>query len=835
MVLNYSAILFMASLLFISSQHLISCQPPETFITNSSISWINSRARSYVVNSTDGATLTPILSRERNETLFVCGFLCDYNGTACVFGVLLSPKISNNNSYLYYARLVWSANRNNPVRANATLQLRQDGGLFLMDSDGTLIWSTTTSTRGKVVTGFKLTVLGNIVLFDKSNDIIWQSFDHPTDTLVPGQMTNAGQMLRSSVSATNWSEGLFTFEVQLFGFLAYIKSNPRQLYVSRLGGDNGSPFPGLIFDSKIIIFNGTLILNFAFSNTRFMRFGNDGHLRVYHWRGSWLEEADLLTDYIGECGYPTVCGNYSVCANGQCTCPQTAVDQTNFLQQINYRQPNQGCVLITPISCEHSQYHILMELKYIAYIPLYLQYGTNKTDLENCKTSCLSNCSCKAAQFQFSGPNNTMGHCALLNDVFSLTYDYGAPNKTTLFIKVQSSFNLQASPSLVSSEKKSKRVSAIVGSTIGASFGLLLMVLTCFAYIFRRRKGLEEDEEEFLDQIPGMPTRFSYEELTVMTENFSEKLGEGGFGSVFEGTMSDGTKIAVKRLQGFDNVKKSFLAEVATIGSIQHVNLVKLVGFCAEKSHRLLVYEYMANGSLDRWIFHGKQERSLTWDIRKKIISDVAKGLAYLHEDCNNKIIHLDIKPQNILLDHNLNAKVSDFGLSKLVGKDESKIVTTMRGTPGYLAPEWLHEVITEKVDVYSFGVVILEIICGRKNLDRHQDEDDMHLLSLFMRKAEERQLLEMVDKNSEDMQLHRKEAVEMMKIAAWCLQSDYTKRPSMSLVVKVFQGLVAAETDLHYSFTFPTMTRRVAGTNQERESVVGISLPLPSQLSGPR
>ncbi|XP_060190310.1 G-type lectin S-receptor-like serine/threonine-protein kinase SD2-5 [Lycium barbarum] len=332
-----------------------------------------------------------------------------------------------------------------------------------------------------------------------------------------------------------------------------------------------------------------------------------------------------------------------------------------------------------------------------------------------------------------------------------------------------------------------------------------------------------------------MPTRFSYEELTVMTENFRKKLGEGGFGSVFEGIMTDDTKIAVKLLQSFSNMKKSFLAEVATIGSIQHVNLVRLVGFCAEKSHRLLVYEYMANGSLDRWIFHGKQEQSLTWNVRKKIISDVAKGLAYLHEDCNNKIIHLDIKPQNILVDHNLNAKVSDFGLSKLVGKDESKIVTTMRGTPGYLAPEWLNSVIAEKTDVYSFGVVILEIICGRKNLDRLQDEDDMHLLSLFKRKAEETQLLEMVDKNSEDMQLNREEAVDMMKIAAWCLQSDYTKRPSMSLVVRVLQGLVATETDLDYTFPYPPMTTRVAGANQEREAVVGVSLPFPSQLSGPR
>ncbi|KAH0653797.1 hypothetical protein KY289_031475 [Solanum tuberosum] len=807
MVVNYSVTLIMLSLLILSSQHLISCQPPEAFITNSSISWINTLAR-----FTDGVTLTPILSREGNETLFVCGFLCHNNGTACVFGVLISPQISG--SYISFPRLVWSANRNNPVRANATLQLRQDGGLFLIDSDGTMIWSTSTS--GKVVAGFNLTVLGNLVLFDKSNDIIWQSFDHPTDCWLPGQMANEGQKLRSS-------DSLFTFEVHRFGFLAYIESNPRQLYFSM---ERTFQFPGITFN----IFKEMLILNFTFSNARFLRFGDDGHLRMYHWRGSWSEEVDLLTNYIGDCGYPTVCGNYSICGTRQCACPQAAVGQTNFLQQINYRQPNQGCVRITPISCEHSQYHMLMELKDIAYRPFYLQYGTNQTDLENCKRSCLSNCSCKAAQFQFSGPGNTMGDCALLNDVFSLTDTYGVPTKTTLFIKMQNS-----SPPLISSENKSKRVPTIVGSTIGASFGLLLMVLTCFAYIFRSRKGLEEDEEEFLDQIPGMPTRFSYKELTVMTENFSEKLGEGGFGSVFEGKMSDGTKIAVKRLQGFGNVKKSFLAEVATIGSIHHVNLVKLVGFCAEKSHRLLVYEYMANGSLDRWIFHGKQEQSLTWDVREKIISDVAKGLAYLHEDCNNKIFHLDIKPQNILVDQNLNAKVSDFGLSKLVGKDESKIVTTMRGTPGYLAPEWLHEVITEKVDVYSFGVVILEIICGRKNLDRHQDEDDMHLLSLFMRKSVERQLLEMVDKNSEDMQLHKKEAVEMMKIAAWCLQSDYTKRPSMSLVVKVLQGLVAAETDLDYSFTFPTMTRRVAGAIQEREAVVGISLPLPSQLSGPR
>ena len=141
------------------------------------------------------------------------------------------------------------------------------------------------------------------------------------------------------------------------------------------------------------------------------------------------------------------------------------------------------------------------------------------------------------------------------------------------------------------------------------------------------------------------------------------------------------------------------------------------------------------------------QELTLGWQSRRKIIMDIAKCLAYLHEDCRQKIFHLDIKPQNILLDENYNAKISDFGLSKLIDKDQSQVVTTLRGTPGYLAPEWLNSIITEKVDIYSFGVVVLEMLCGRKNLDRSQPEEDMHLLSLFKSKAEEERLNDMVDK----------------------------------------------------------------------------------------
>nr|POE83602.1 g-type lectin s-receptor-like serine/threonine-protein kinase sd2-5 [Quercus suber] len=359
-----------------------------------------------------------------------------------------------------------------------------------------------------------------------------------------------------------------------------------------------------------------------------------------------------------------------------------------------------------------------------------------------------------------------------------------------------------------------------------------------FTLLFWKKENVDEAEEYYLDHIPGMPTRYSYDDLQAITENFNKELGVGGFGTVFEGTLPNGTKVAVKRLDGFSQIKKSFLAEVETIGSIHHINLVRLIGFCAEKYHMLLVYEYMSNGSLDRWIFHKNPEMLLDWQHRKKIVLEIARGLTYLHEDCRQKIVHLDIKPHNILLDGNFNAKVSDFGLSKLVDHDQSQVVTNMRGTPGYMAPEWLSSVITEKVDVYSFGVVLLEILCGRRNIDRSQPEEAMHLLDLFRKNIVEDRLLDLVDKCSEDMQLHGGEVVNMMRVAAWCLQNDFTRRPSMSMVVKALEGAVNVESDLDYFFSNPSLPNipnmRVGVENQEVHIVAASSL-FPSILSGPR
>ncbi|XP_060672883.1 G-type lectin S-receptor-like serine/threonine-protein kinase SD2-5 isoform X2 [Ziziphus jujuba] len=371
------------------------------------------------------------------------------------------------------------------------------------------------------------------------------------------------------------------------------------------------------------------------------------------------------------------------------------------------------------------------------------------------------------------------------------------------------------------------------GIAVGAGGLAVIIIGLCICFFLQRRKKrtmvAKEEEEDYLDHVPGMPERFSFEDLKAMTQNFHNKLGEGGFGIVFEGTLSNGMKVAVKRLDGLRQIKKSFLAEVATIGSIHHVNLVRMIGFCVEKSHRLLVYQYMRNGSLDKWIFHKTYELLLSWQQRKKIILDIAKGLSYLHEDCRQKIIHLDIKPENILLDEDFNGKLSDFGLSKLIERDQSQVVTTMRGTPGYLAPEWLGSAITEKVDVYSFGIVIMEIVCGRRNVDRSQPEEAMHLLALFKQKCEENQLVGLIDKCCVDMRSHEVEVVNMMKVAAWCLQSDFVKRPSMSMVVKVLEGVMDIEHNMDYDFTEAQF-----GHREENRDDVATSL-LPSVLSQPR
>ncbi|KAK6785250.1 hypothetical protein RDI58_018705 [Solanum bulbocastanum] len=814
--------------------HLITSQPYDYPSANLSTTWVNSISADHSVDFTDGTTVRAILLRGSFGPKYACGFYCNGNCDTYLFAIFIVQTNSASGITLPttgFPQVVWSANRNKPVRINSTLELTAQGDLVLRDADGTLAWST--NTTGKFIAGLNLTDEGNLVLFDSKNATVWQSFDHPTDSLVPGQRLVSGMKLTASVSTTNWTErGLFSLSATDDGFVALLESNPPHTYfdatVGGLNTSRGSNYVVYLNGSLALLSNSsnssnsqTLVSFSLATSAQYMRLESDGHLKVYEWQSGWTEMDDLLTGFYGECYYPMACGRYGICSRGQCSCPKSSSNSTTYFRQIDDRQGNLGCSEVTRLTCNASSNHGFLDLQDVDYFTF--TTDIRNTSMNTCKDACLRNCSCKAALFR-SGLNSSTGSCYLPSEIFSLANNEKDKTRydSHAFIKVQ------VEPEIVAAKEKRRANGAILGSVIGVSILGIIIVIAVFIFWKKKRKA-NEDEEDYLDHVPGMPTRFSYDDLKVATENFTKKLGQGGFGSVFEGCLADGTKIAVKCLDGIGQVKTSFLAEVETIGSIHHVNLVQLIGFCAEKSHRLLVYECMSNGSLEKWIYHGKQEQTLDWNCRRKIIQDIAKGLAYLHEECRQKILHLDIKPPNILLDEKYNAKLADFGLSKLIDRNQSQVMTQMRGTPGYLAPEWLSGVITEKVDVYSFGIVILEILSGRRHFEASESEEQQVMVNLFRRKAEEGQLVDLIDKHSEDMQIYKEEVIKTMQIAAWCLQSDYTKRPSMSMVVKAMEGFLDVDKDIDYSFRPQTVS-------DIPNIIFADSTPLlPSILSGPR
>ncbi|XP_037452045.1 G-type lectin S-receptor-like serine/threonine-protein kinase SD2-5 [Triticum dicoccoides] len=737
------------------------------------------------------------------ELYVAAGFYCVSSMFPCdkfVFAISIGD-FTNTMVGIYNRQIVWFANRARPVRENATLEFTADGNLVLRDADGTHVWSTNISGRG--VDGMKITETGNLFLFDQKNSTVWQSFDYPTDTILAGQSLVEGTRLTTNTSATN-----MYITVQQDGLFAYAESTPPQLYfqynmqipIAKIGNYptkatlmNGSL--SFIFGQEFL--NESITLPVAQSTLHYMRLDSDGHLRLYEWSRS-AESWTMVYDILGSmgmdaCDYPTVCGEYGVCRGGQCACPLEKNSSSSYFKLVDEHKPHLGCTPLTPVSCQEIQHHQLLTIPNIYYNDQnYTNFHAvtyNETTMDACKETCLKNCSCMAVLC-------TGLKCVWVTKIFSLhsIQPQNAGYNSSAYLKVQlspSNGNREKAHLSPSNENKKK---VIFGATLGVVTTLVLLVIVVVIYLRRRRKYEEKDVEFDFDQLPGMPTRFSFEMLRECTEGFSRKLGEGGFGSVFEGKLGE-VRVAVKRLEGSTQGKKEFLAEVKTIGTIEHINLVKLIGFCAEKSERLLVYEYVSRGSLDRWIYYEHENNPLEWCTRRRIILDIAKGLCYLHEDCRRKIAHLDIKPQNILLDDNFNAKVADFGLCKLINRDQSKVVTVMRGTPGYLAPEWLTSPITEKVDVYSFGVVIMEIISGRKNIDDSQPEDSVHLINLLREKEQTNQLIDLIDKHSDEMVSHEEEIIRMMKLAVWCLQSDCARRPSMSTVIKVLEGAERIET----------------------------------------
>ncbi|KAB1218702.1 G-type lectin S-receptor-like serine/threonine-protein kinase SD2-5 [Morella rubra] len=660
-----------------------------------------------------------------NNSVFGCGFRPQVVNTAFALDII----------YMKSPTVIWTANAGSLIATSDHFAFDNDGNVYLETQNG-LVWST--NTAGEGATAMELQDSGNLVLFGERGRILWQSFSHPTDTLLLGQDFLEGMQLKSGPNRNSLSQYL---EIKSGNLVLYAGYETPQIYWSiaddsRKTRNNVS---GMVHSASLESNSWNfydqkraLLWQFIFSDNGGANplwaavLGSDGSISFYNLQMGDFVTAEAVVIPQDFCSIPEPCDPYYICSMGnQCRCPSSLNSYPNCNPELN-------STCNSPTSSVGLSY-VGENLDYFA-----LGFSTPnlQSDLQACQKACLGNCSCLAL---FS--DNISRSCFLFEQIGSLrTAEAGSAGYVS-YVKVLSNGDGGPSPA---------------------------------------------SEEIFA----GMPVRFSYSDLHKATDNFSIKLGQGGFGSVYLGVFPDGTLLAVKQLEGIGQGMKEFRTEVGLIGSIHHVHLVQLKGFCAEGPHRLLVYEYMAKGSLDRLIFKDNEDGPmLDWDTRFNIAVGTAKGLAYLHEECEVKIIHCDIKPENVLLDDNYVAKLSDFGLAKLMDREQSLVCTQLRGTRGYLAPEWIfNHAISEKSDVYSYGMLLLEIVGGRKNSDPRQSSEKSYLPSYAFKMMEEEKLKDVLDLRLESDK-NDKRVVTAIKVALWCIQEDMYLRPPMTRVVQMLEG----------------------------------------------
>ncbi|GJT39875.1 G-type lectin S-receptor-like serine/threonine-protein kinase [Tanacetum coccineum] len=675
--------------------------------------------------------------------------------------------------------IVWVANREAPISDRFSSELKLlNGNLVLLNESKLPVWSTNvTSTSGLNSAVAVILDDGNLVLTDdglNSAEPLWQSFDHPVNTWLPGAKLAYDKRRNKSVPLTSWkstedpASGLYSLELHPVRLMVALKWNDSIQY-----WDTGSwdPLQANSFykynytrNEKENYFNYS-----AYNPSVTSRFTMDvsGQFQLHTWSESIKAWNIIWAQPENQCQVYALCGNFG-------TCRQTGLSLCNCLTGFQPRSQSDwnrsdfsgGCVRKTSFTCSgNEEKPDFLTIKVMSLPP---NNSVAIGSVGECRTTCLNDCSCNAYSYVDNGCSFWSG------ELLNLSEDNF--NGKTIYIKV-------ASKDLASPKKNNTITISIVIGSVGS--GILVIGLLVFINYRRKRMLAGKTSME------GSLVAFSYRDLQLATKNFSEKLGGGGFGSVFKGVLRDSSIVAVKKLESINQGEKQFRSEVSTIGTIQHVNLVRLCGFCAEGNDKLLVYDYMPNGSLHSHLFHEKQENVLNWKTRYEIALGTARGLVYLHEKCRDCIIHCDIKPENILLDGDFHPKVADFGLAKLVGREFSRVLTSMRGTRGYLAPEWLSGVaVTAKADVFSYGMMLFELVHGKRNTEGFEDSDFTFFPSLaanvYMAGGDILSLL--------DSRLNREASVDevtkIFKVAYWCIQDQEECRPSMSLVEQILEGV---------------------------------------------
>ncbi|TQD76944.1 hypothetical protein C1H46_037520 [Malus baccata] len=687
--------------------------------------------------------------------------------------------------------VVWVANRENPLPdSHGALTLTKNGTMALFDQMNNTIWSTMSSQIAENPVA-QLLETGNLVVRDKaatdSESYVWQSFDFPSDTSLPKMKigwnfrTGLNRFLTSWKNASDPSPGEYTYGIDPLGLpQLVVAKGTEKLY--RTGPWNGLRFTGFPSSSNELIVKPIFVydtneLYYMYMATDIMtgvKLTESGLAqRVVLNRGSteWSVMYTLQNDR---------CDNYRECgANGfckisnspPCECLQGYVPKSqNEWEVLNWTS---GCIRETSLNCQKDDGFLKVPN---VKLPDLLDFQLNMSmSVKQCEADCLKNCSCVA--YTNSDVRNGGSGCLMwFGDLIDMRESIEEANPELIYIRMPSS-------ELGNSTQKDKRVVLI--SVISAVSVLLFLGFTCFLSLIiqkKRRKKSGSTSPKDLE----LPL-FDFEEIATATNNFSfrNKLGEGGFGPVYKGSLRQDELIAVKRLskdsgQGIEEFKN----EVTMIANLQHWNLVKLLGCCIEGEERMLIYEYLPNKSLDCFIFDQNQKMLLNWQKRYDIIMGIARGLLYLHQDSRVRIIHRDLKSNNILLDHELNPKISDFGIARIFERNQTEAKTKrVIGTYGYMSPEYaIDGKFSVKSDVFSFGVLLLEIISGRKNRGFHHADHNHSLLGHAWLLWNKNKGLEVVDQCLEYSYVEF-EVLRCIQVGLLCVQKLPKDRPVMSSV----------------------------------------------------
>jgi len=517
------------------------------------------------------------------------------------------------------------------------------------------------------------------------------------------------------------------------------------------------------------------------------------------WVVTW-QALSITCQIHGICGPNSVC-SYDHASGRKCSC----------LPGFKMEDPTDwsfGCMPEFNISCSHRNESSFFQLAYVEFYGSDIEAPSNGS-LRSCEERCLKFCDCKGFQFKFIADGGVY-YCY---PKFMLLNGRRTPNfEGDLYLRLpkaglshnntpdNENSRLECSSEASKQVRKTyenKTVKLLLWFAIAVGGAEVTCVLLVWFFLFRTNRHSDPTEQGYL--LTTRFRRFTFAELRKATKGFSEVIGRGAGGTVYKGVLPDQRVCAIKRLNEANQGEAEFLAEVNIIGRLNHMNLIEIWGYCVEGKHRLLVYEYMEHGSLAENL----TSNGLDWEKRFEIAVGTAKGLAYLHEECLEWVLHCDVKPQNILLysDH-YQPKVADFGLSKLLNRSEldHSSFSKMRGTRGYMAPEWLYNLpITSKVDVYSYGIVLLEMVTGKSPTGMHSSNSGgageyTSVVKLVKEKinnniastsANESWIQAIIDPrmagkyDSAKMEL-------LVKVALQCVADDKDNRPTMNQVVEM-------------------------------------------------